>query len=184
MYELLKKTALLNEGILKFEESSWFNGRAFFPLVTYSLMYLNVNWTINLLYVYKKSNYSKQRANSYGFTDENIVTITATTTKIKADSFIIKGRTIFNRIFKTRQNFRVITSDKLFKLELEKCTVLNDLYYLVENGLSDFNPKIRGSFDKSGYRIDISYNSIPTPIIETEKILHTLEYLINKLNGE
>lgn len=143
-------------------EKKWFNGSAYFPLISYNIQYKYLIGEIKINYEFRQSEFSKPKGFEGGLfgNRHNCLLICNILVDKKHPNFSISERGIFAKLFKKKSTlvYKVNCKEKGLTQMLENNKSLGRIFKIVENS-PEFSPSINGKMDKDNYKLNIIYST-------------------------
>lgn len=142
---------------IKSSKSSWFNGRAYFPLYNFKLNIQEKNWDIIINYENRVSEFQqKQYIDGGSFNDRHIyeVKLIPKSRTLDFPKFRISENGWLSRFF-NKKKYICKSDDKILSKKIEKLQCLEN-YFLI--GDSEFSPSISGRKENEKYIIKVYFN--------------------------
>jgi hypothetical protein len=139
------------------KKSSWFNGRAYFPLYHHKMYFKIDFWDIIINYEYRVSEFQqKQYIDGGTFNDRHIYEIFLTPNTISSDypKFRIEEKGFFSRFY-NKNKYSCKSNNTSFLMYLKSLEDLEKIF-LIED--SEFSPSIIGMIEGEKYFIRMNYN--------------------------
>ncbi len=157
---------------LNIDESTWYNGHAYMPLLTYTLEFNENNLKVNFKYEFRKSEFKSSTSIDGGtFGDRHIFEVTAFYKNISYDKFsVVETYNIFQLFSKNKTRYKLKSKeDKIINNESINRS-LDQIYQYVDID-PEFSPNIYGKPLDNDYEIIITFNTKIPHIKLVEEIL-------------
>lgn len=165
-------------GTVDCDETTWFDGDAYFPRYIYTLQFDYLRSSVFIRYDLRTSEYTKpNKIDSAPTQDRHLIWCSLSVENFKFEEFRISCRSRLGRFF-LQERFLVKCRDERLKLRLKEFisgTVI-DSYVL---NSAEFDPEITGEFMNDVFRIKFSFNTMLYGIPE---ILLVIEIMIKFYN--